>query len=207
MQADIFRAQTQLSLLQTRILRMKQDQRAAEAELNSLLNRRAGSPVGVPDRDPVQPLRATLEEIVATALAQSPTIRRDEQMIQKNELSVNLARKQVRPDYTIAAGYFNMGRMPDMFQFRVDIPLPIYSGRKQIPAIHEQAHRLSESRRTYEAAQQDLQFRIREAYSQAETSFQLLTLVSGHGHTASPAYCRTHRSPHMKLVPATSCRC
>lgn len=176
MQADIFRAQTQLSLIQTRILRMKQDQRAAEAELNSLLNRRAGSRVGVPVRDSVQPLSRTLEDIVAAALSQSPTIRRDERMIQKAELSVNLARKQLRPDYTIAAGYFNMGRMPDMFQFRVDIPLPIYSGRKQIPAIHEQAHRLSESRRNYEAARQDLQFRIREAYAQAETSFQLLTL-------------------------------
>jgi outer membrane protein TolC len=176
MQADIFRTQTQLSLLQTRILRMQQDQRAAQAELNSLLNRRPGSPVGVPMRDPVQPLTATLEEIVNKALNQSPTIRRDEQMIQKSELSVNLARKQLRPDYTIAAGYFNMGRMPDMFQFRVDIPLPIYSGRKQIPAIHEQTHRLNESRRNYEAAQQDLQFRLREAYAQAETSFQLLTL-------------------------------
>ncbi len=175
-QADIFRAQTQLSLLQTRILRMQQDQRAAQAELNSLLNRRPGSPVGVPVRDAVQPLTATVEEIAATALAASPTIRREEQMIQKNELSVSLARKQFRPDYTIAAGYFNMGRMPDMFQFRVDIPLPIYSGRKQTPALHEQAHLLSKSRRNYQAARQDLQFRLREAYAQAETSFQLLTL-------------------------------
>ncbi|MEO8128076.1 MAG: TolC family protein [Bryobacteraceae bacterium] len=176
MQADVFRAQTQLSLIQTKILRMQQDQRAAQAELNSLLNRRPGSPLGVPVRDSVQPLTATVEEIVEMALARSPTIRRDEQIIQRNELGINLARKGLRPDYTVAAGYFNMGRMPDMFQFRLDIPLPIYSGRKQIPAIHEQTHRLNESRSNYDAARQDLQFRIREAYSQAETSFQLLTL-------------------------------
>ena len=176
MQADIFRAQTQLSLLQTRILRMQQDQRAAEAELNSLLNRRAGSIVGAPVRNRVQSLGITLEDLVSAAMAQSPIILGDEQKIQKSELSVNLARKQLQPDYTIAVGYFNMGRMPDMFQFRVDIPLPIYSGRKQIPAIHEQAHLLSESRRNYEAARQDLQFRIREAFAQAATSFQLLTL-------------------------------
>jgi outer membrane protein, heavy metal efflux system len=140
------------------------------------LNRRPGSPVGVPVRDLVQPLLLPLEEIVTTALAQSPTIRRDEHIIQKNELNMSLVRKQLRPDYTIAAGYFNMGSMPDMFQFRLDIPLPIYSGRKQIPAIHEQAHHLTESRRVYEAARQDLQFRIREAYAQADTSLQLLTL-------------------------------
>ncbi len=176
MQADIFRAQTQLSLLQTRILRMRQDQRAASAEMNSLLNRPAGSPIGVPAQIPVQAITATVEEMVTKALAQSPAIRREEQRIQKSELSVNLARKQLRPDYTITAGYFNMGRMPDMFQFRVDIPIPIYSARKQIPAIHEQAHLLSESRRNYEAARQDLQFRLREAYAQAETSFQLLAL-------------------------------
>ena len=36
--------------------------------------------------------------------------------------------------------------------------------------------RLAESRRVYEAARQDLQFRIHEAYAQAETSFQLVTL-------------------------------
>ena len=39
-----------------------------------------------------------------------------------------------------------------------------------------QSYRLSESRRNYEAARQDLQFRLREAFAQAETSFQLLTL-------------------------------
>lgn len=177
MQSDIFRAQTQLSLLQTRILRMRQDQRVAEAELNSLLNRRAGSPLGVPMLGSTVPhLTARLEDIVDAALLASPSLRREEQMVRRGELTVNLARKQLKPDYTIAAGYFNMGRMPDMFQFRVDIPLPLYSSRKQIPAIHEQAHRLSQSRRTYEAARQDLQFRIREAYAQAETAFQLMTL-------------------------------
>ena len=176
MQADLFRTQTQLTILQTRILRMEQDRRAAQAELNSLLNRGPGSPVGVPTRGAVQPLSSTLDKILAEASASAPIIRREQKMIERSDLAVNLARKQFRSDYTIAAGYFNMGRMADMFQFRLDIPLPIYSGRKQTPAVHEQVHRLSEARRNYEAAQQDLQFRIREAYSQAETSFRLLTL-------------------------------
>jgi outer membrane protein TolC len=38
-QQDIFKAQTQLSMLETRIIRMEQDRRTTEAELNSLLNR------------------------------------------------------------------------------------------------------------------------------------------------------------------------
>ena len=39
-------------------------------------------------------------------------------MIQRNELAVNLARKDFHSDYTISAGYFNMGGMPPMYQFR-----------------------------------------------------------------------------------------
>ena len=122
MQADIFRAQTQLSILQTGFSRWKQDRRAREAELNSLLNRRPGSPLGFPARDDVQPLTSSLEEILAEATASAPIIRR-EQKHRAERTRVNLARKQFRPDYTIAAGYFNMGRSPTC-SVPLDIPLP-----------------------------------------------------------------------------------
>ena len=176
MQQDTFKAQAQLSILETRILRMQQDRRAAEAELNSILNRKPGSALAMPETGSVQPIAFTLDQLIAKGRSVAPAILRDQKMIQRGQLAVNLARKQALPDYTISAGYYNMGRMPDMFQFRVDIPLPVFASRKQIPAINEQVHRLSEARQSYQAELQNYEFRIRESYAIADTSFRLLAL-------------------------------
>jgi len=176
MQQDIFKAQLQLSIVETRIIRMLQDRRVAEAELNSLLNRKPGSPLGMPARESPVALTMNLEELIQSAAWEAPSIRREQKMVERGSLAVDLARKQFRPDYAVSAGYFNMGRMPDMFQLRLDISLPLYSSRKQAPALHEQAHKLEEARRNYESAGQTLEFRIREAYEQAATSYKLLKL-------------------------------
>ena len=153
---------------------MEQDRRVAEAELNSLLNRNPGTPIGIPMADEPKPLAMTLDTVLARALRQTPAIRREQSMIERGQLAVNLARKDLRPGYTISAGYYNMGSMPDMYQFRLDIPLPLR--HRQSSALNEQVYRLSEARHNYEAVEQSVQFRIREAYAQAETSFRLMTL-------------------------------
>jgi outer membrane protein TolC len=104
-------------------------------------------------------------------------------MIQRAELAVNMARKEYYPDYTLSGGYFNMGGMPDMFQFRADIKLPIYFFRKQRAGVAEQAQSLAQSRRTYEAINQSLHFRIKDDHLMAATSAQLMRL---YGQTVIP---------------------
>ena len=115
---------------------------------------------------------------MAKAESLSPDLRRAQEMIQRNELAVNLARKDFHSDYTVSAGYFNMGGMPAMYQFRVDIPIQIHRGQKQRPALDEQVHRLNESRRDFEAVDQNLQFRVREAYFAAQTAYRLMKLYA-----------------------------
>jgi outer membrane protein TolC len=177
-QQDILKAQTQLSILEARIAEKQQDRATSEAELTALLNRKPGTPVGVPDEPEPKPLQLSVEELLARAAGTSPELRRAIEMIQRNELAVNLARKDFHADYTVSAGYFNMGGMPAMYQFRVDIPLRLHTGQKQRPALDEQVHRLSESRRDYEAAEQNLQFRIRESYLAAQTAYRLMKLYA-----------------------------
>lgn len=177
-QQDIFKAQTQLSILESRIVEKQQDRDTAIAEINALLNRKPGSPLGVPEERKLAPLELTLDELLAKAAVVSPELRRAQQMIQRNELAVNLARREFRPDYTVAAGYFNMGDMPPMYQFRVDIPIHLHTGQKERPALDEQVHRLRESRYDFEATEQDLQFRVREAYLAAQTAYRLMKLYA-----------------------------
>ena len=175
-QQDIFKAQTQLSMMETRIIAMRQDQRSAEAEINSLLNRKPGTPLGTPETVEPALLTATLEDVLLRAADTSPELGRRLKAIARGELSVNLAKKEFHSDYTVSAGYFNQGSMSPMYQVRVDIPLRLHTEQRQRPALNEQVDMLAGARRGYEAAEQNLQFRVRDAYSAAETAWRLRTL-------------------------------
>ncbi len=177
-QQDIFKTQTQLSMMETRIIKMLQDRAMAEAELNSLLNRKPGGPVGEPVSEEVPHPALTVDEILARALETSPELNRRLKMVARGELGVNLARKDFHPDYTVSAGYYNQGGMSPMYQVRVDVPIRLHAESRQRPALTEQVDLLSESRRNYEAAQQSLQFRVRSAWAELETASRLAKLYT-----------------------------
>ena len=182
-QQDVFKAQTQISILETKRIQLEREKRAREAEINSLVNRAPGTPLPRPDDLRPLPIPATLEELYASARENSPMLRKDEKMIQRAELSVNMARKEYYPDFTINGGYYNMGRMPDMYMVRADFKVPLYFFRKQRAAVTEQAQTLVQSRRTYEATNQSLHYRIQDDYLMTETSDKLVKL---YGQTVIP---------------------
>ena len=177
-QQDIFKAQAQLSIIETRILKMQQDRSAAEAELNFLLNRPPDSPLAPPaDVEPAE-FKLTLEDLFARARESTPALQREQKMIERAELALNLARKDYYPDYSLSAGYFNMGRMPAMYQVRADFKLPAWFWRKQRAEVAEQAAGVSQARHSYEAANQALTFRLKNEYLMAQTSYRLMEIYS-----------------------------
>ena len=182
-QQDIFKAQTELSILETRLVNLAREREAREAEINSLLNRPPGSPLARPAEVQPKDTIIALEELYAAARENSPMLRRDQKMIERTELALNLARKDYYPDYVLSGGYFNQAGMADMWQFRVDFKLPAYFWRKQRAAVTERAQSLSQSRRTYESTNQALHFRIKDDYLMATTSNRLMKL---YGQTVIP---------------------
>ncbi len=182
-QPDILKANTQLSLLETRLIQTLQERRTTEAELNALLNRTPGSEIAKPEDSEPMPLPLPVEELLKRAANSAPELTRDRKMIERSELAVNLARKEFHPDYTVSAGYYNMGSMPSMYEARIEIPLKIHTAAREQHALTEQAQLLSEARRNYEAAGQNLQYRVREAYAAAETALRLWKL---YGDTILP---------------------
>lgn len=173
MQQDVFKAQTQLSVMETRILQVRRERGAREAEINSLLARRPGTPLGRPPDSQMRPFSITFEQIIRQA-AGAPILKRDEKTIQRAETALNLARRDYYPDYTLNAGYFNMGSMPPMYSFRADVRVPLWFARKQHAEVSEQAAMVSEAKRAYEATSQTLEYRIRDEYLLAQTAAQLL---------------------------------
>jgi cobalt-zinc-cadmium efflux system outer membrane protein len=175
-QQDVFKAQTQFSIFETQLLRYRQEQSAKQIEINALLNRPQGGPIEVPDEMASGELTVTLEEMLAHARTQAPALKREQKMVERNELAANLARKDYYPDYTVAGGYFNQGGMPPMWQFRVDFKLPAWFWNKQRAAVNQQTFAVSEARHNYEAADVQIEAQIRNQYTVADTAHKLMDL-------------------------------
>ncbi len=177
-QQDVFKAQTQASILETRLVKLEQERASTEAEIDSILNRRPGTPVGRPEDVKPKELMATLEELYASAAQNSPMLRRDQKMIERSELAVNSARKEYYPDMTLSGGYFNQGGMPPMYQFQASFKVPLFFWRKQRAGVNEQVSMLSQSKRTYEATDQSLHARIQADFTMAQASAKLMKLYT-----------------------------
>jgi len=178
MQQDVFKAQTQLTILETRLVKLEQERKSRCAEIDSTLNRAVGTPVSRPDDVRPKELTTTLEELLAAARQNSPMLGRDQKMIERSELAVNMARKEYYPDVTLNAGYYNMGSMPPMYEVRADFKVPVYFWRKQRAGVNEQVSTQSEARRTYEATDQSLRYRIQDDFLMAQASARLMKLYT-----------------------------
>ena len=177
-QQDVFKTQTQISVLESRLIQLRRDQAARQAELNSLLNRRPRQQMGLPPQLEARQTVRTLDELFALASRQSPMLTKEQRMIERSELAVNLAHKDYYPDLAFSGGYFNQGSMSPMYQARVDITIPLYYQRKQRAALTEQTQMREQARRTYEATNQNLHFQIQDEFLAAEASWKLLKLYA-----------------------------
>lgn len=177
MQQDAFKAQTQLSILETKLIKLGRESAARRAEILGLLNRPTNGELrGKAALPKPQPLAESLEDLFAAANGNAPMLQRDQRMIERNQLSLNLARKELYPDYALSAGYFNQGSLAPMYQFRVDLKLPTSAFRKQRAAIAEQVALVSQARHGREATSQNLGFRIKDEYLLYESSLRLAEL-------------------------------
>ena len=175
-QQDVFKAQVQISLLETKLEQADRERRLRQAELNSLLNRAPDAALARPAEPRIMPIAKTLAELQAAAQATSPLRMRDQKMTERAELAVNLARKDYFPDTALSGGYYNQAGMAPFYSFRADIKIPLYSRTKQRAAVTEQAELLAGARHQYEATAHAMNFRIADDYSMAETSARLIEL-------------------------------
>jgi len=175
-QQDVFKAQTQFSIFEAQLVRYEQELASKEIEINALLDRRPGGHIEVPEEMSAGELKASLPELLSHARTQSPALAREQKLVERTDLSANLARKDYYPDYTVSGGYFNQGSMAPMWQLRVDVQIPAYFWRKQRAAVAEQAFAASDARHSYEAADVEIEARIREEYTVAETARKLADL-------------------------------
>ena len=166
-QQDVFKAQAQYAIFETQAVRFEQERVAKEAAILALLNRPPGGHIEVSDEMAPGELTVTLDELLAAAKTDSPVLARERRMIDRARLETNLAVKDKLPDYALSGGYFNQGSMPPMWQFRVDVKLPVWHKQKQDFAIREREASELEAEGSADAIRRSLESGIQQEYAAA----------------------------------------
>lgn len=174
-QQDVIKAQTQLSILELQLERLRREQATREGDLNALLNRPARSPIGRPDDLQLTAFDSSLDDLIAAASGHAPMLRRDRIMIERSQLAVDAARKEYRPDFAVTGGYYYMGAMPPMYEFRFDVRIPLQRARRAA-AVAEQLSGVEAARHVYDSSRLGLQGRVQEDFNMASTSVRLARL-------------------------------
>jgi outer membrane protein, heavy metal efflux system len=174
-QQDVIKAQTQLSILELQLERVRRDRATREGELNALLARPTTSPVAQPDDLQLTSFDLTLDALLAASTEHAPMLRHDQIMIERSQLAVDAARKDYKPDFGITGGYYYMGAMPAMYEVRFDVKVPLQRA-KRAAAVAEQLSTVEQARSAYDSTRLGLQSRIQEDLQMASTSVRLATL-------------------------------
>lgn len=175
-QQDMIRAQIELTRLTERQTMLEQARRTLEAQLNSLRDLPVDTPLGPTADLRPSPLLQTLGELQAAAAAGFPALKRQQAMIEGNQLAVNLARKEVRPDFGVGYTYMQRAGMPDMYGITFSTSLPIFRRSKQDQGIREASLNLEAARRM-EANQLTLvRYRVKQDYVEQEAADRLMKL-------------------------------
>jgi cobalt-zinc-cadmium efflux system outer membrane protein len=101
-QADVLKAQVELSLLHQQLPVLEQRRKTAGAMLNTLLNRDSASPLGLAQEPSQLPIAQPPGDLHSFALNDRPEIKAAELDVQRSEQSRALAQRQYYPDFNVA---------------------------------------------------------------------------------------------------------
>lgn len=178
MQQDIIKAGIEVSILENRLIALEQKKLSINAEINALLNRPPDADLGRPETVSTLPSLEPFESLRARALEASPSLQGQRDVIDGRQLNVQSAQKAYYPDFDVMTGYYNQGAMKPMWEFKVQLNIPLYFGKKQRYGLEEAGANLAEAQRTYRNEQQWLLFRLRDRYVAAEAALKLMNLYS-----------------------------
>jgi cobalt-zinc-cadmium efflux system outer membrane protein len=177
-QQDVLKAQVELSRLRQRLTVFEQQQRTAQVRLNTLLFRAAEAPLGPPASVEMAELAYALETLYQLARENDTGLQREQRLIERSQLAVNLARKEYYPDLGVGYMYQNRPLMPEMHGFTFSLNIPIFYKSKQREGVNEATEELLSAQRSRENRETAVAFEVKQQYLAAQASKELARLYA-----------------------------
>jgi outer membrane protein TolC len=175
-QAEVFKAQTQLSKMSEELLRMERDRPVMEAELLRLLGRRGTTAPIVAELPQMGDAAFSLEALQEAALRERPQLLGLQSVIERSGKTLELARKEAQPDFDVRFSYGQRERdlagMPreDLFSITVAMNLPVWRKDKIEPRIAEAQAMREQTLEVQRAQQNEVLAKLRQQVAIAEQS-------------------------------------
>lgn len=181
-QADVLKAQTQLSKMVEELIKLARERSMFEAELNRVLGRNASTAPPLPEAPELRAVALPLEPLLETAVRRRPQLLALQSAIARSEKMLDLARKDYYPDFDVRLSYGQRDNMPDgtrrpdMINFIVAINLPVWRNNKLSPRVTEAQAMRDQASNMYEAMRNELAMKLRQQVAGAEQNLRAARL-------------------------------
>ncbi|MDH4189695.1 MAG: TolC family protein [Betaproteobacteria bacterium] len=173
-QADVLRAQTQVTKMSDELARLARERANAQNELSRLLARHDAPAPALDLPAPAEDLRLDPPRLLEEALRQRPQLLALRAMADKGARGIDLARKDGWPDFDLRLSYGQRSPAPDgmrrenVVSFTVAFNLPVWRGSKTEPRIAEAHASRDQAVAMLDAQQQELGMRLHHQVLAAE---------------------------------------
>ncbi len=175
-QADVFKAQVEISSAEEMLLTMSQMAKVTRININTLLDFPAENRIGVPREIPFYRLALDLPQLEQATRENSPLLKEKELMVEEESLAVKMAQKEFYPDFMIQGGKEFKGPFKDMYEVMVGVEIPLFYGRKQANLLEEARLELSSAQSHYRAMKNEASSMVNEEFLMAKTAEGLISL-------------------------------
>jgi len=176
-QQDVLKAQLQETKILNELAHHHALMESQQAQMKKLLNRGADDGEVAVDDLVETPLNFTSDELLAKVRTGNPDVAGEQEMVRKESLQVEIARKDRLPDFNVQYMWQHTAeQFRDYYMLSFSARLPIYRKRKLDPELSQAVSDLNRSRREYESRVQQVYFDVRDQYISAETASQMLKI-------------------------------
>ena len=176
-QQDVLKAQLQRTKLLHELAHHHELMGNAQAQLKRLLDRPQESADLMATELTETALPYSSDELLAKSRAQNPDVAGEQEMVQKQSLQLELARKDRYPDFSVQYMWqHTSSKFPDYYMLTVSARLPIYRRRKLNPEVTQAVEELNRSRHEYESRVQQTYFEVKDQLIAIETAEEVLKI-------------------------------
>ena len=176
-QQDVLRAQVEITRFEQLRAEQEAEIEARLAELSRLVGREVKRDAVSGARLALRPERRDLATLQAEAEAALPELRAGAAGVDREQLAIDLARRDFKPDFAVQAGYMNRGGLDPMWQAGVGVTLPLFRGRRHAAVAEAEAGRRAAVLQV-EAVRAQIRFRTREREAQLRAAERMSTVYA-----------------------------
>lgn len=172
---NVLKAQTELTRIDVRIAGVGQERRSTEVALNALTGTSEDRPLGAALALP-QTVKIDIESFEQAAVERSPEMMGLAGAAGRESKRVELAKRNLKPDFAWAASYANRGGIDPMITGEFGVRLPLYRRRKQAEAVAQAEFEFEAARRDMAAREVQIRAEVREMVAHVEHQDHLIEL-------------------------------